>query len=135
MKTLTDDENREVLATYAGFTKVDLPMYCHDKANDGDGWYVRPVTVRPYWSHGKVSYRELPDLLHSLDAQKTWVWPKFQDEGISISIILHEHKGASVTLTLTDEVHSDIAPVYLRGEDVAETCAEAMVKMIQRKKA
>ncbi len=103
---MTDQEKKEVLARFAGFTEIDLPMYCHDTANDGDGWYVRPITVRPYWSHGNYSYRELPDFLHSLDAQAKWLDPLLEywaletgTDGISAYIIgpgagLSSHKSA-----------------------------------------
>ncbi len=55
---MTDEEK---LLRFAGFTEVDLPMYCHDAATDGDSWYIQPVTIRPYWAKDNISYRERPD--------------------------------------------------------------------------
>ena len=121
-EVLRDDQKAKIIAEFSGF-KPTLPDDDSGNVSGVDGWSVP----------GGMYTAILPDFPHSLEDQKKWAWPKFQEKGIEINIVLHE--GGGVSITLTDVQHSEVAPVYLQGEDVAETFAEAAVKMIQKRKA
>ena len=67
---MTDQEKNEVLAKWSGF--VDYGGVAVYGPGDGSkkGWYDPDGNALGFHAGN------LPDLLHSLDAQAKWLWPK-----------------------------------------------------------
>ena len=118
---MTDAEKNEALARWAGFHW---------------GWWhnVQTIQSEEGWrcpNNKPVIFEiggngELPDFLHSLDAQAKWLWPKLDYLDVEIDWV---QKAYCVAI---------IATAALDGEDQqgtsndtpAEACAEAILSLI-----
>ncbi len=67
---MTDEENNEVLAKFAGIVHVSRP-------GEAPRWRCPDSTI--LWDE--------PDFLHSLDAQAKWLIPKTQDMGYEMRVM------------------------------------------------
>lgn len=117
---MTGEQKNEALLQFAGFTRILHPNTAQ-----------HILGVKWLGPDGKTFDEDLPDLLHSRDAQDKWVLPKLQDMGLSIKVVAHEHKGVSVFLT--DVVHSDAEQIYRHGDMPAEVTREAILAWIGTK--
>ena len=115
-----DQEKNEVLAKWVGFTFDELSRMW--LAPDGSSPY-------PHFS--------APDLLHSLDAQAKWLWPKLNRDGWFVNL-MQSGDGSYWKARLwtpysgTSEITlENIAAKPVRdGPTPAEACAEAILSLI-----
>ena len=109
---MTDQEKNEALATFAGFA-----------FGPESGW-------GKCWTREDGQHYGLPDLLHSLDAQAKWLWPKLN------KILKHDGWSASWTPWFPPERQWSVN-IGRQGRDeeyfgatLAEACAEAILSLI-----
>ena len=99
---MTDAEKNEALLKFAGF------QFCFRNDDGVKIWYYPEPNSDPM---------PPPDLLHSLDAQAKWLWPKLEKP-------------------LNGQNIDDIILRLIRlGQMTAEACAEAILALTEAEKA
>ena len=71
-----------------------------------------------YFDEESGELKELPDFLHSLDAQAKWLWPKLTDTDLDLNL----DDWATLWDAIETAVLSKLSP--------AEACAEAILSLI-----
>ncbi|KKL61399.1 hypothetical protein LCGC14_2195690 [marine sediment metagenome] len=110
---MTDQEKNEVLAKWAGF-RYKL------SASENNHYWIGPngQTVDCDESGDAL----LPDLLHSLDAQAKWLWPKM---GHIIFMYSEQNE-----FKATAGMYNPDAEGTAQADNPAEACAEAILSLI-----
>ena len=105
---LTDEEKTQILLKWAGFQS-----YYKSQAPEETGveaWVQPPDSERTI---------PIPDLLHSLDAQAKWLWPKLTDANLEI------RPGWARAL-----VAIETATYRYQSDSPSKACAEAILSLI-----
>ncbi len=103
---MTDQEKNEALAKWAGFQWWE----------DGECYTIGNSTT----------VRELPDFLHSLDAQAKWLWPKLELDGYALQLYLPVGY-IEAFISTRSAPHWQIRK---GASSPAEACAEAILSLI-----
>ena len=114
---MTDQEKKDALLKFAGFT-------INEPSPDG-------ATI-PLWSwpDGKPLLEPEPDLLHSLDAQAKWLWPKLTHWLISTTEDIDDVGGSYTAWVAMGTRGPQWKNEWANGDTPAEACAEATLSLI-----
>ncbi len=115
---MTDQEQNEALARWAGFT--------------WDGFWIDPDNHTfsvPWDNEGEPREACVPDLLHSLDAQAKWLWPKLQKLGYELRIYTGQEGSDTHCLVIQPSL-GQVTGIK-QAQDPAEACAEAILALIE----
>ncbi len=110
---MTDQEKNEVLAKWAGFAKIGYQ-------NTPD-WILADRWVYPNTDRRA----DLPDFLHSLDAQAKWLLPKLRGYHITRDALT----GGATEVTVWGET---CIGTSCKAPTPAEACAEAILSLIEK---
>ena len=119
MMDTSETEKNEVLLKFAGFT--------------WDGFWIDPngFTFGAPWPGPDETIKESdwkvitgPDLLHSLDAQAKWLWPKLPCK--ALRVFMHPDFPFEAAL-----FYEDKPPIQRTADNPAEACAEAILSLIK----